>query len=68
VLAQGFIKCEFVMAHQFTVFILQKQDILEETQIFFATSGLRNRETEIIFYKRKNNRSTENHIQDLCVD
>jgi len=37
--AQGFIKCEFVKAHQFGVFILQKQDISEETQIFFATSG-----------------------------
>lgn len=38
-LAQGFTKCEFVLGHQFGVFLLQKQDGLEEIQNFFATSG-----------------------------
>jgi hypothetical protein len=30
---------EIIMGHQFGVFILQEQDVLEEIQIFFATSG-----------------------------
>jgi len=34
------IKWEFLMDRQFGGFTLQKQVILQETQIFFATSGL----------------------------
>jgi len=40
VLIDAIIKCEFVMKHQFSGFTLQKQAILQETQLFFATLGL----------------------------
>ncbi len=39
-LARDFIKCEFVVAQQFALFILKEPDILEETQIFFCNIGV----------------------------
>ncbi len=38
-LSQDRIKCEFLIEHRFGGLTLQKQAILQETEIFFATSG-----------------------------